>query len=252
MKILFVIKEHILEQKLKEIIKDLKIISRFRVKEDLSREDFENQEIIISVGGDGTFLSAAHFIHLIPILGVNSDKTKSEGALTSVCLEDLKEKLKKILSNQIQIKEYTRERVMIFRKNHCTQAELALNETYIGNVNPHHPSNYLVKFKEKEEIQRSSGIVIATGTGSTAWYKAMGGKPFDREDERLRFKVREPYSGRIHKTMMIDGEIKRTEVLIIEYMMNHGILAIDSIRTYDLCPGDKIEISIGTALRVIQ
>ena len=221
-------------------------------KNKLKKQDFKDKDLIITIGGDGTFLSASHFIKNQLILGVNSNYKKSEGALLSITLNQLKTKLKKILNNKYKIKQYTREQISIFKKNHCTTTELALNEAFIGNINPHHPSNYQIKFKSKTENQKSSGIVIATGTGSTAWYKAIGGRKFRKTEKQLKFIIRELLNGRIHNSKIKSGKIKPNQKLEIISKMNHGLLAIDSIRTYHLSKQNKIQITIGKPLKVIQ
>ena len=250
--VLFVLKDSSLENKTRNILSDLDINATYKIKEKITKEDFSKKDLIVSIGGDGTFLSAAHFVLNHPIIGVNSDERNSEGALTSITLEKLKEKLLEIFNKKFIIKSYTRENVRIIKKDQCIQTELALNEAYLGNINPHHPSNYILTIKDKIEKQRSSGIVISTGTGLTAWYNAMGGKPFNREDKLIKFKVREPYHGRIHNVELVEGQIAENEVIILESLMNHGLVAVDSIRTYELQEGDKIEISIGNQLNVIQ
>ena len=56
-----------------------------RVKRDyqLVPEDFEERDLIFSLGGDGTFLKTASMIHdnTMPVLGVNTDPTRSVGHL---------------------------------------------------------------------------------------------------------------------------------------------------------------------------
>ncbi len=221
-------------------------------KNKLSKERFKKEDIIITLGGDGTFLSASHFLTNQLILGVNTNPQKSEGHLTTANLTNLENKLKQISNKKIRIKEYTRENVKIFKKDMCITTENALNETYFGNLNPHHPSNYEIIYKNKRESQRSSGVLISTGTGSTAWYKAMNGWRYDKTKKQLRFRIRELFTGRIFKAKIKKGKINPQEKLIIISRINHGILAIDSIRTYKIHQGDRIETSIGEPLRVIQ
>ena len=221
-------------------------------KNKLNSEHIKDKNLIISIGGDGTFLSASHFITNQLILGVNLNHNTSEGALTSVKLHKLERKLKNIFNKKYKIKTYQREKVIIHQKQKCIKTEHALNETYIGNKNPHHPSNYIIKYRKKQEHQRSSGVLITTGTGSTAWYKAMKGKPYKRNKQELRFKIRELYTGRIYKQKMKKGRIKKQDKIEIISKMNHGILAIDSIRTYNIKEDDKITISLGLPLKVIQ
>jgi NAD+ kinase len=231
-----------------EKIKDKKIVW----KDKLNKSHLKEVKLVLTLGGDGTFLSTAHFIDNQLILGINDNPKRSEGYLTTATLKTLDKKLQQISKNKIKIKEYTREKVNIIKKDCCIITEHALNETYFGNINPHHPSNYKMIYKNKKESQRSSGVLITTGTGSTAWYKAMGGRKYSKVKNQLRFKTRELFSGRLYKSKTKKGKISSKEKLTLISKMNHGILAIDSIRTYEIHEQDKIEISIGKPLRVIQ
>jgi NAD+ kinase len=252
MNALFVLKDKSLEKPVKKIIAHLSLNAEFEIKENLRKAQFKDKDLIVSVGGDGTMLSASHFIEEQLTLGVNSNPEKSEGALTSVSLKSLGKKLEKIIEKKFKVKKYTREHVRIFKQSSCIFCEYALNEVYIGNINPHHPSNYTIYFNKKSDTQRSSGILISTGTGSTAWYKAMGCWPFKRTKKQLRFVIREPFSGKIHRIKIRKGKVNNKEKLSIVNQMGHGLLAIDSIRTYRLHPNDRVEISLGLPLNVIQ
>jgi NAD kinase len=48
-------------------------------------EDFHDQNLIMSLGGDGTFLKTASMVQTsrVPVLGVNTDPTRSVGHLCS-------------------------------------------------------------------------------------------------------------------------------------------------------------------------
>jgi hypothetical protein len=240
--------------KSQKIPKELNELGNLKVvwKNKLSKEDFKNKEMIITLGGDGTFLSASHFLENQIILGINDNPTRSEGYLTTTNLKNLKKKIRDIKEKRIKIKEYSRENIKLFKKKYCTVTERALNETYFGNSNPHHPSNYELSYRNKKEFQRSSGILISTGTGSTAWYKAMGGRKYRKTKSQLRFRIRELFIGRLFKSRIRKGRINPHEKLTIISKINHGILAIDSIRIYKISEEDKIEISVGKPLRVVQ
>ena len=49
----------------------------------LAREDLNSAvtdvDLVIAVGGDGTFLDASHFVQNVPLLGVNSSRSSSFG-----------------------------------------------------------------------------------------------------------------------------------------------------------------------------
>lgn len=207
---------------------------------DLQQNCFDNIDLVITAGGDGTFIRASHFIKDIPILGINSEPETSEGALTSIN-EDQLEILDEILNGKY--KKIMRQRAKI-KRNSILLDNLALNEVYIGSLNQFHTSRYTIKFKGEEE-QRSSGILVSTGSGSTAWFKSAGGKLFSPEAKELNFLVREPYFGRIFKPKILKGIIKNNEKIIIESKRyNGGIIAIDSDLTFDFNFSDKVEISL--------
>jgi len=70
------------------IIEKVKLSGRdVKVKRDyqLVAEDFVERDMIFSLGGDGTFLKTASMIkdNTLPVLGVNTDPTRSVGHLCS-------------------------------------------------------------------------------------------------------------------------------------------------------------------------
>jgi len=127
-------------------------------KNSLKEKNLQNKELIISIGGDGTFLSASHFVKNQTIIGINSNKKRSEGVLTSESIENLKAKLKKIKEGKFRVKEYKRVKAKIFQKDKCILTEYALNEVYVGNVNPHHTSKYTLCLKEKKKTKLVQGF----------------------------------------------------------------------------------------------
>ena len=52
----------------------------------LQHSDFHNIDLVMSLGGDGTFLKTASLINTrrLPIVGVNTDPARSVGHLTSI------------------------------------------------------------------------------------------------------------------------------------------------------------------------
>lgn len=226
-------------EKVKAILnaKNPELIKTNEIKE----ENFKGKDLIITIGGDGTFIKAASFIKEQLILGINSEPEFSEGALTSIMESEI-DFIKEILKGNFKIKKLSRIKITKDKKE---LKEVALNEVYIGTQNQFDTSRYEIKFKNCKEEQRSSGILIATPSGSTAWYKSAGGKPFKNETNILRFIVREPFIGRLFQPEILSGEIKNNEKLIIESKrINGGILAIDSNTVYPFNLGEKIEIEI--------
>lgn len=206
---------------------------------DLKTKDFENVDLVITIGGDGTFIKASSFINNnMPLLGINSEPDKSEGALTSLKENEL-HLLLDILKGEYSID--IKDRVKILLNGKCID-EHALNEVYIGTFSHFHVSRYIIKHDGKEEEHRSSGILFVTKHGSTAWYKSAGGQPYS-DSNKIAFLVREPFSGNVFKPVLLQGYLNKGEKIVIENMRHdNGIVAIDSHKVYELEYGDIIEI----------
>jgi len=216
---------------------------------DLQRGLFKGVELVLTVGGDGTFIRAASFIKDVLILGINSESETSEGALTSINENEI-DFLKEVFNGDYKV--IGRQRIKIVR-NGVELDKLALNDVYIGSNSQFHTSRYRIFFNGREEEQRSSGVLIATGSGSGAWYKSAGGNVFDFKEEKLKFLVREPYSGKLFNPEILHGEIDEGERLkVVSERFSGGAIALDSNCVYDFNKGDVVEVSLSEhVLRVV-
>ncbi len=123
--------------------------------------------------------------------------------------------------------------------------ELALNEVYVGVENQFHTSRYVINFNEVSEEQRSSGVLVATGTGSAAWYKSAGGEKFGANDDKLKFIVREPYDGNLFRPKILNGEINvGNEIIMESRRIDGGIVAIDATCIYPFNKEDSVRIKV--------
>lgn len=219
-------------------------------KNTLTGKELEDIDFVISIGGDGTALSASHFIEDKPLLAVNSSPSTSVGALTTLIIDKLDEKLKEISEERFRTENLERIEVSI---NDKIIEHLALNDVFIASEEAYHISKYKIKFKDEEEIQRSSGLIFSTGTGSTAWFNSAGGIPFSPQSKFVKMIIREPYCGKEKCSLKFqDVQINENEEIEITPLVK-SVLAIDSIREYILNDGDivKIKISAKPLKRII-
>lgn len=205
-------------------------------------DDFKDRDLIISVGGDGTVLNSAHYvIDKTPILTVRSER-QSKGALCNVDTDNFETALERILKDEFFIEEWTRAEGKLSQ-----QRVLALNEIYAGLLYAFKgAARYELSFKDKIETQMSSGIVISTGAGSTAWYKNIGHVNFPRTAGELRFCVRDYYVDGNYK--LKEGVIKEDETLKIKSKMNiDGCVCFDGNNEKLLFPfkaGETLEVRV--------
>jgi len=204
---------------------DSKIISRKRRKQILcNRRICKRYSLIITIGGDGTFLRTAHFVKETIILGLNPKPLEKEGFLTTTSTEEFKQLLK--MKNQnFSVVRLPRIKVRI---NNKELEEKAVNEVFIGSKKSYKTIRYELIVGNKSEEQLSSGIIVATAQGTKAWFRSAGGLPVKNTTEnnkKLYFVIREPYFGRVHSPKLLMGSGKR---IVIKPKQN-SILVFDSL-----------------------
>ena len=215
---------------------------KFRIvgASNIKKHDFKDVDLVITFGGDGTFLKAASFVRDSFIIGINSNPGASEGALTSITADNM-EPLREILGGKFRVLERPRAKVT---KNNILLDKTALNEVYIGSRSQFHTSRYVLHLNGRKEEHRSSGVLVSTGTGSTAWYSSAGGKPFSYNEKKLKFIVREPFYGRLFKPAFLQGEISDGRKIKIECTGRMEIIVLDSNSSYNFEGGDTVEIEL--------
>ena len=207
-------------------------------------------DLVITLGGDGTFLRTAHRIKDQLIMGINSVTRVSVGALCSATHEDYKEKLLEIFDGDYKIKKFPLMRITINDKLLPIQA---VNDVLFANTSTAAMSRYFLQLKGIREEHKSSGIWIATSTGSRAALHAAGGIKMPRQDKRLQFVVREPYQGIFNAYRLLRGFIEKRQRLTIFNKMFLARAYIDGPATYyEMSFGDEISFQPSTdVLRVV-
>lgn len=200
-------------------------------------ERIKNADLILTVGGDGTFLKTAHHNDNIPILGINAEPEKKEGFFTTCNKYDYKNKLKSFFKGKFRIIKLLRLEAKLNNK----KLPLAVNEFYIGYRMPYHMSEYILKIRNKAEFQKSSGLLIGTPAGSHAWIVSAHGKRMSINSKKYQFVSREPYHGRLLKQKMLNGILGNKEKIEVISKMPDGIVVVDSEpREFKFSIGDKL------------
>ncbi len=239
-------------KKIKDLLKDSDIIERDKITRDIIKK----YELIISFGGDNHFQYVSHFLEDVPLLGINSDPERSEGALTSMNTDELEAFLPLILEKKFNIEKWTRLKISIDGKE---IDDPAISEIYIGEERRFNMSRHVIKLNGATEEQKGSGLIITTGTGSTGWYNSASrylfpnGNQFNKNADEARFILAEPYKGRLSSLMNIHGEIKDSqEIEVISLSDTQAFLSIDSLKLIKLREGAKIKVRIGKPLAVVR
>ena len=87
-------------------------------------------------------------------------------------------------------------------------------------------ARYTLQIGHHREFQKSSGIWVATGAGSTAALFSAGGKPFSMTSRKMEYWVREPFQYKI-RYRLLKGFVGPGQKITILPDMSHGIIFID-------------------------
>lgn len=146
-------------------------------------------DLIVSVGGDGTFLAVSHVAGKTPVVGVNFLPTRSVGFFCMAEPNTFSRIFKQILEGKRKPLELPLLRITIDGK---PLKVMALNEALFSSPSPAEMSRYKLKIGRIIEYQRSSGVWISAGPGSSAALLSAGGRRQSITSTKLQYLVREP------------------------------------------------------------
>lgn len=224
-----------LESKLEK--RKIQFVSRARA--DL-REMADDYDLVISVGGDGTFLEASHFIRNVPLLGVNSARHSSFGHFCIGNIENLDQVLDDLQAGKLEPHGLLRLQIVL---NGKPLPELVTNEVLVCHSNPAGTSRYYLEIDGFAEEQRSSGIFIGTPSGSTGSIKSAGGEIMPITTQQFQYVVREPWERPGQRFKLTRGILDRNQTIHMTSGMRTGALYIDGSHiTYSFSLGDELTV----------
>jgi NAD+ kinase len=213
------------------------------VAERLAGEPFESEglDLVVSVGGDGTLLSASHFVADVPLLGINSAPSHSVGFFCGAKSGEVLEALQSALKGSLRQTVLTRMAVTI---NGEAAARRVLNDALLCHVSPAATSRYIVHLGDDEEQQKSSGFWIGPAAGSTAAQRSAGGRVLPLTSKQLQLVVREPYTPQGDSYRLRHALVRPGDTLTVRSKMHDGRIFFDGPdRSVDIGYGDVIEFT---------
>lgn len=211
-------------------------------REIVSQFLFEPEDLVIAVGQDGLVANVGKYLEGQPLVGVNPDPLSIDGALLSFTVETCLAAMPKILADACPVREAT----LAEATTSDRQILRGLNEIFVGSPN-HQSARYRISHDGFDEMHSSSGLIVATGTGSSGWLRSMVGDSvaFDPAEERLEFAVREAWPGRGFEATLRQGRVTRDRPLQIESRMESGVIFADGIE------GDPIRFDAGVVVTIV-
>ncbi len=197
-------------------------------------------DLVIAVGGDGTFLSAARAIveYNIPLIGINLGRL---GFLVDISPNELTDKLYPILQGHYSEEKRYLLRAKIIRDNQVIHEETAVNEVAILRwVTPS-----MIEIVTKIDnvflnSQRSDGLIISTPTGSTAYSLSAGGPILYPSLNALVLVPLNPHT--LSNRPIVIHDSAEIEISFLQTKQINALVTCDHIEIPDVLISDKVLI----------
>lgn len=226
-----------------EVLKALSVLGVELVFMGRAGDAFDSTQVdlVITVGGDGTLLSASHCVANVPILGINSAPSHSVGFFCGAQRSNAAAAIGRALQGELRRAVLTRMQV---RQNGNVVHARVLNEALFCHISPAATSRYLVTFGGAEEEQKSSGFWIGPAAGSTAAQRSAGGRVLPLTSKDLQLVVREPYTPHGERYDLRRVLVPAAELLVVRSKMHEAKLFVDGPNSsIDVAFGDVLEFS---------
>ncbi|PPD46411.1 MAG: NAD(+) kinase [Methylobacter sp.] len=197
-------------------------------------------DLVIAVGGDGTFLSAVRAVvaYDIPIIGINLGRL---GFLVDISPNELPEKLHHILQGH-----YTEEKRYLLRTKIIREGQIIHEETAVNEVVIHRwitPSMIEIITKIDGVFlnsQRSDGLIISTPTGSTAYSLSAGGPILSPSLNALVLVPLNPHT--LSNRPIVIADSSEIEISFCQTKQINALVTCDHIEIPKVLISDKILI----------
>jgi hypothetical protein len=218
--------------------------------------DFARFAVVVVVGQDGLVANAAKYVGSLPMVAVNPDPRRFDGVLLPFLPHEARAAVARTLDGRARTRDVT----MAEARLHDGQRLLAFNDLFIGAAS-HVSARYRLEAAGRSEVHSSSGVIVATGAGSTGWLSSvfnmaggvarwLGGQSLDRptlswEDRSLLWAVREPFASRVSQAELVMGRLEEDHQLVLEsHMSSGGVIFSDGVES------DFLEFSGGAIARI--
>jgi len=195
-------------------------------------------DLVVVVGGDGTFMSASHAVNAQPVLCVNSDPESSLSLFSCCDRRSFGEAFDAAVAGRLTVTRLNRLRVAVGGR---ALPFAVTNDILFTHRNPVSMTRYSLEVNGRRERQTSSGVWVCSAAGSTAGSLSAGGRMIPIGSNAAQYVVREPYSFRgIYR--LLRGTSDR-RIGIVAEGAGTAIWA-DGLRTpFDVKAGEMIEIT---------
>jgi len=225
---------------------------------------FGPEDIVVALGQDGLVANTVKYLDGQPIIGLNPDRSRYDGILLPFQPADLPALLRDVVADRRACRTVS----MAEARLADGQALYAVNDLFIG-PRTHTSARYEIRFADRHETQSSSGLIVSTGLGSTAWLKSVvvgslgiasafaqadlghaAYSPLPWDADVLQFVVREPFPSKSSQASLVYGRIAPPADLRVRSLMpDGGIIFSDGVEADHLVFTAGMEARIALASR---
>ena len=200
-------------------------------------------EIVLVLGGDGTFLRAAEFARPCgaPLVGVNLGRV---GFLVETEPEALPDTVRHIVTRSYTVEERLTLDVDVILDGRVVASDWALNEASVEKTKRERMLEVRLDIDGRPLTSFGcDGVVCASPTGSTAYAFSSGGPVVWPEVEALLV-VPTSAHALFARPLVIAPE--STVAITVDEGPHDGVLGCDGRRTWRVPPGARVEVRRGT------
>lgn len=206
---------------------------------------FSESDIVVALGQDGLVANTLKYLQGQPLIGLNPEPARWDGVLLPFLAGDLESILLDVVAGRRPIK------VVTIAEARLSDGQLlrAVNDLFIG-ARSHTSARYELHHEGQSETQSSSGLIISTGLGSSAWMKSVvtgslaiaqargaqvgevveSYQPMPWDTPYLAFAVREPFPSLSSHTRLVYGQFGNDKPLRIRSCMpDDGVIFSDGM-----------------------
>lgn len=222
-------------------------------RSDLARFLFAPDDLVVVLGQDGLVANVAKYLCDQPVLGLDPEPGRNAGVLVRHPPAASADLLADLASERAPLEE----RSMVEARLAGGSSLVALNEVFVGHAS-HQSARYRLRTLEGEERQSSSGLIVATGTGSTGWAASIHRErqaPFALPatgDPDLAWFVREAWPSVATGTSCTAGLLRPGERLELVSEMEQGVVFGDGIEADRLSVGWGQPVTIQRSERSLR
>lgn len=214
------------------------------------------QDLVLTLGQDGLVANTAKYAGSQPILAINPDPARYDGILLPFDTRAACQHLARAVRGQLAHRAVTLAEATL----RDGQRLIGFNDIFVG-AQSHVSARYTLRHGGREEVHSSSGVLVATGAGSTGWLSSVMNMvrgvaemlgvsvkeqpPLMWDDVRLVYVVREPFVSRKSGASLVMGFVEAGQALELEsHMPSGGVIFSDGMEAdrLDFCSGHRVTV----------